>query len=152
MPASPSFSPTIIDRLVDACAGMSEPRPVGVESLIDDIEDLLNTCSVAPGAALDGLPEASDSLLGYGTAPPASLAIATHEERLAAARSLQRTLLRYEPRLERVRVRVDDTRPTCNEGRFRIEATLREAPAESVALNIRVRSSSGRTQVTTERS
>lgn len=148
---SPTLAPSLLDRLVAACGGVAEPRPAGLASLIDDIEDLLNTCSVAPGDELAGCPEATNSLLTYGSPAPQSLSIATHQERVATARQLEQTLKRFEPRLVRVRVRADATSKLCNEGRFHIQATLRDDPQRAVTLAVKVRNSSGRAHVTTER-
>lgn len=162
MPIAPPRTvtrPTLVDRLVAAAHGIAEPQPASISAttraLIDDIEDLLNTCSVASDPSLADYPEASRSLLTYGSPPPLLLAIATELERYATARQMETVLKDFELRLQKVRVKIDDQSPLSNEGRFRIEAVLRseaeEAPVPfSVAL--RVRATSGRTQVITERS
>ncbi|TWT75604.1 lysozyme-like protein [Posidoniimonas polymericola] len=147
----PTLAPSLLDRLVDACCGVAEPRPGGVGSLADDIEDLLNTCSVAAGPKLAGCPEASESLLTYGAPPPTSLSLATNAERLATARQLEQTIARFEPRLENVRVRAEAPNAVSNEGRFEIRGALRAEPGRAFTMMIRVRSTSGRTHVTTER-
>lgn len=138
-----------MDRLVDACAGVDQPRGVGVDRLIDDIEDLLNTCDAVSDETLSDHPEVAASLMSYGSPAPASLAIATHAERLEAAKQLRRVLQRFEPRLSRVKVRVEQPNAMSNEGRFQIEAV-----ADGVGrftLPIQVRATSGRTQVTADR-
>ncbi|MEQ8849457.1 type VI secretion system baseplate subunit TssE [Botrimarina sp.] len=147
MPAT--LGPSLLDRLLDASAGVAEPGPARLERIIDDLEDLLNTCCV-PSADAAGLPPgAADSIVAYGAPAPQSLAIATHAERLATADTLRRVIQRFEPRLERVRVRVEEPHSRSAAGRFTVQARL--ATGGELSLPIRVRNTSGRTQVTAER-
>lgn len=148
MPAA--LAPSLLDRLLDASAGVAEPGPARVERIVDDIEDLLNTCCVAADDALAAHAEAADSLLSYGAPAPQSLAITTYAQRLATARSLRRLIERFEPRVSQVRVRVEEPHSRSNNGRFRIEARL--AGGGSLSLGVRVQNTSGCTQVTAERS
>lgn len=145
------LAPSLLDRLIDACDGVAEPQPARVERLIDDIEDLLSTCSLAVDPAVAGYPETARSLLGYGSPAPAAMAVATHKERLATATQIEATLRRFEPRLAKVRVSLDETGSRPGQGRFFLEASLADEPATRVSLAMRVKTGSGRTEITTER-
>jgi len=150
MPSRPPIAaPSLLDRLVDACHGVAEPGAARLDRLVDDIEALLNTTCVAPADTLDHDSEAASSVLTYGAPAPASLAIASRGERIAAARRVQRVLSVHEPRLTDVRVRVVDPDAKSFDGRLRIDATV--VGAGPLSLGIVVSNSTGRTHVTAQR-
>lgn len=146
----PAFTPSLLDRLVDACHGVDRPQAARLDSLVDDIEALLNTCCVATNDQPDAFPETAASIQCYGSPAPQATSVNTHDERNATARRIEKTLRRFEPRLKRVRVRVEDPKSRSPVGRFRIEASLGDDKGLSLALH--VRSTSGRTQIIAERS
>ncbi|TWT97774.1 lysozyme-like protein [Botrimarina colliarenosi] len=143
-------SPSLLDRLVDACHGVDRPQPMRVERLVDDLEALLNTCAVAPDDELAQHAELATSVLTYGAPAPQSMAISSYEKRLATAKQIEHVIRTHEPRLTDVRVRVLNPQAPGSDGLLRIDASLGGAGPLSLAL--RVRTSSGRTQVTAERS
>ncbi|QDV78638.1 GPW/gp25 family protein [Botrimarina mediterranea] len=150
MPHRPNASASsLLDHLVDACQGVEQRQPVRIERLIDDIELLLNTCCIDDAEVDSEFPEVASSIHRYGSPAPQATSIGTHEERFATARRIEKTLRRFEPRLRRVRVRVEDPKSRSPIGRLRIEATLADSADLSLALN--VRSTSGRAQITAER-
>lgn len=146
MPSLNSPMSSVLDRLVDACSGASDPQPARVEQLISDIEELLNTCCVADEATLAGYDELGSSLLAYGAPAPASLEMSSHLQRQATARQFAAVLRRHETRISNVRVAVEEPKSVRNEGRFRIDATL--PGAGELSLGVRVRNTSGLTHVT----
>jgi type VI secretion system lysozyme-like protein len=145
-----AFTPSLLDRLVDACHGLDRPQPARLDSLVDDIEALLNTCCIATNDQHDAFPETAASIQCYGSPAPQATSVNTHDERNASARRIEKTLRRFEPRLKRVRVRVEDSKSRSPVGRFCIEASLGDDNGLSLALH--VRSTSGRTQIIAERS
>lgn len=150
MPTSPPPAAcSLLDRLVDACHGVTEIGPPRLDGLINDIEDLLNTTCVAPDAEFDPSSEAARSVLTYGAPAPASLAVASRTDRITMARRLQQTLRTHEPRLSDVRVRVSDPQAKSFNGKLRIEATV--VGVGPLSLGVLVRNTSGRTQVIAER-
>jgi type VI secretion system lysozyme-like protein len=146
---SPTLGASLLDRLVDACHGVEQPQPARLDRLVDDIEALVNTCCIDDADVAGAFPETGASIHCYGSPAPQATAINTHEERFATARRIEKTLRQFEPRLQRVRVRVEDPKSRSPIGRFRIEAMLVDAGDLSLTLN--VRSNSGRTQITAER-
>lgn len=145
-----TFPPSLLDRLVDACHGVDQRQPAQIDRVVEDIESLLNTCCIDDAVVDANFPEVASSIHCYGSRAPQATAISTHEERFATARRIEKTLRRFEPRLKKVRVRVEDPKSRSPIGRFRIEATLGDASNLSLTLN--ARSTSGRTQITAERS
>jgi type VI secretion system lysozyme-like protein len=145
-----AFTPSLLDRLIDACHGIDRPQTARLDSLVDDIEALLNTCCIATNDQPDAFPETAASIQCYGSPAPQATSVNTHDERNATARRIEKTLRRFEPRLKRVRVRIEDPKSRSPMGRFRIEANLGDDNGLSLALH--VRSTSGRTQIIAERS
>jgi type VI secretion system lysozyme-like protein len=145
-----AFTPSLLDRLIDACHGVDRPQPARLDCLVDDIEALLNTCCIATNDQPDAFPETASSIQCYGSPAPQATSVNTHDERNATARRIEKTLRRFEPRLKRVRVRIEDPKSRSPMGRFRIEANLGDD--NGLSLTLHVRSTSGRTQIIAERS
>ena len=146
---SPVIAASLLDRLVDACHGVEQPQPARLDRLVDDIEALLNTSCIATDDDAEAYPETATSVLRYGSPSPQATAVCSHTERFATARRIEKTLKRFEPRLKNVRVRIEDPNSRSTIGRYRIEATV--ADTKDASLSLYVRSTSGRTQITAER-
>jgi type VI secretion system protein ImpF len=127
--------PSVLTRLVDDAPGDSEDRAPerlgGVRQLKQavrrDLEALLNTrrealADLSPGfAALDA------SLLTYGLPDFTALDLASQQDRALVLRTLEQAIAAFEPRLDRVRIKLDEERGSRGL-QFRIEAVLRVEP------------------------
>ena len=117
---------SVLDRLLDdePSVETDRARPVGEqvaearEALRRDLEALLNTrCRpVSPPAAL------ADALLGYGVESLFGTSLVTQDARAALARSLERRIGAFEPRLEEVSVEAAPPRGAERSLRLRIRA------------------------------
>lgn len=149
--ASPSacgVRPTLLDRLVAATAEDATPRASApVESLLRDVEDLLNTWTATPDE-LRRFGQAQHSLLAYGSPPPLSLAMGTYEQKQQVAEQLETVLARFEPRFDAVRVRVLDSGGSATGGRFAIDARLRHDPGDQLSADVELKFNHGRIHVT----
>jgi type VI secretion system lysozyme-like protein len=120
---------------------------MSVDSLLRDIENLLNTWSAAPDELLRH-EHASHSLLAYGAPPPMALSMGTYEQKQQVARQLEDVLTRFEPRFEAVRVRVLDCDGAATNGRFAIEAKLRHDTPGELSADLDLKLDHGRIHVT----
>jgi type VI secretion system protein ImpF len=132
-----SLVPSILDRLLDEQPGVSreplEKRQQSVRELemavARDLEALLNTRQ----EAFEDLPaeyqEVNRSLLTYGLPDFTSCSLAIEEDRMRVLRSVERTIAKFEPRLQRVRVQLETPRNHDRGLRFRIDALLRVDPS-----------------------
>jgi type VI secretion system protein ImpF len=137
VPADTILVPSVFDRLLDDEPGNStEPVRNQGQSLRQlkaavarDLEALLNTRQ----EGLDELPnefiEVSRSLITYGLPDFTSFSLLSAEDRSRILRSVERTVARFEPRLQRVRVQLDAPHNHDRGLRFRIDALLRIDPA-----------------------
>ena len=132
----PSITPSLLDRLLDDDPG--QPREAvpyrtddvrGLKRAVArDLETLLNTRQ----EALDELPESLEavrgSLLTYGLPDFTAASLLSPRDRATLRRALEDTIVTFEPRLERVRIVLEDPRPTERAMRFRVEGWLRVEP------------------------
>lgn len=93
-----------------------------------DLENLLNTRQELLQPEDDDYPEVNHSILRYGLPDFSALNIASASDRNQVRRAVDTALATFEPRIERVRVSVDEPRPNDRGLRFRIEAVLRAEP------------------------
>lgn len=109
--------PSVFDRLLDFDPDRTEdPRATQRQllqshknSIRRDLEILLNSQQPSRRVA-DGRPEIPTSLLQYGSPGFHGLMLATKEQHLALAKSLQELIGIFEPRLRNVRVALGDER------------------------------------------
>ena len=126
--------PSVLDRLLD---GTSEAAPAnqyyGVRDLKRvvgrDLEALLNTRQETLDQLPSGFTETSRSILTYGLPDFSALTLGSQDDRNHVRHTLERAITTFEPRLDRVRVILDDPRPFDRGLHFRIEAVLRLDPA-----------------------
>jgi type VI secretion system protein ImpF len=125
-------TPSLLDRLVDDPDDRAVDNRYALRDLkravARDLEALLNTRR----ELLENLPsdysEVSRSLLTYGLPDFSALNLVNHGDRMRIRRMLEEAIAEGEPRLERVRVSVDDPRPFDRGLRFHIEAMLKVEP------------------------
>lgn len=142
MPPSPRQSlvqSSLLDRLLD-----DDPRsPIEAQAethydvnrykqaVARDLESLLNTrCLVVDGELLEGYAQARNSLLSFGITDLSSLSLHDPDDRLFLRDSIRKTIERHEPRLTKVRVRLDLAKDAVRVLRFRVDALLRVHPSK----------------------
>ncbi len=133
--------PSVLDRLLeDAAQGRQADQHHSIRDLkrivARDLEGLLNTRQ----ELLDDLPadfsETSRSILMFGLPDFSSVNLASQADRNRVRRALEQTIAMFEPRLDRVRIIVDEPRAVDRGLHFRIEAVLQVRPApEPVAFD-----------------
>lgn len=107
--------PSVFDRLLDLDPDRPQDARLSQRQLLQghknsirrDLEVLLNTQQPSRRIA-DSRPEIPTSLLQYGSPGFHGLMLATREQHLALARSLQELIGIFEPRLRNVRVTLGD--------------------------------------------
>ena len=133
----PHLLPSLLDRLLDDRPGVtSEPVANRAQNLralkssvARDLEALLNTRQEALDALPEGFAELHRSLLTYGLPDFTSFNLGATDDRQRVRRCLEETVTTFEPRLARVRVAIEPTRPHERVLRFRIDAMLRTDPS-----------------------
>lgn len=134
---APTIVPSILDRLIDEDPENSrEPLASRVQSframeraVARDLEALLNT----KRETLEELPieyaEVSRSLVTYGLPDFTSYSLLNGDDRDRIRRAVERAVSNFEPRLQRVKVTMENARESERGLRFRIDALLRIDPA-----------------------
>lgn len=124
---------SVLDRLLDDAPYSPADPPTSYvtqvremrEAIRRDLELLLNTrrCVQSPGAAYADL---QNSLCSFGVDGVVAANLMTDEAKLALARSIERSISRFETRLSNVRVTILKSRSmTARALRMRIEASFR---------------------------
>jgi type VI secretion system protein ImpF len=132
-----NITPSILDRLIDDEPDVSrEPLPKRFQdvsqlkkSVARDLEALLNTRQETLEELPEEFTELNHALVTYGLPDFTSFSLLSQYDRTRVRRALERTIATFEPRLEQVRVLMEDQRPNDRTLRFRIEALLRVEPA-----------------------
>jgi len=127
------ITPSVLDRLLDDGSADQRTNPHGVGELKRvvgrDLEALLNTRR----ETLDEIPaefaESSHSLLIYGLPDFSALNLNSTADRNQVRRTLEEVIATFEPRLDRVRVSMDEPRPFDRGLHFRIDGVLQVEPA-----------------------
>lgn len=137
------FAPSLLDRLFDDAPGVpgdaATTPHVSLEQLKDsvvrDLEALLNARCGLRAEALQGHPQARRSILSFGMLDFSSMSLANTEERDAICRAIESAILSHEPRLKNVRVGLAGD-SGANRLLFTIQALLVVNPArEPVSFN-----------------
>ena len=126
--------PSVLDRLLDdASDAAPDTHYYGVRDLKRvvgrDLEALLNTRQETLEPVPADFTETNRSILTYGLPDFSSLTLGSQGDRDQVRATLERAIATFEPRLDRVRVIIDDPRPFERGLHFRIEAVLRLDPA-----------------------
>jgi type VI secretion system protein ImpF len=137
------FAPSLLDRLLDdtpgaAADGATTPQ-VSLEQLKDsvvrDLEALLNARCGLRREALAGHAQVQRSILSFGMLDFSSMSLANTDERDAICRAIEDAIRAHEPRLRNVRVGLSDD-SGANRLLFTIQALLVANPArEPVSFN-----------------
>ncbi|WP_242523569.1 type VI secretion system baseplate subunit TssE [Microbulbifer salipaludis] len=127
----------LLDRLMDSSVSVDIHRPHQVlrqlrEGVRRDLEFLFNTryrCLSAP----EGHEHLDDSNINYGLPDLSTVNLTSGDSRRKFCRDIERTILRYEPRISSVKVstqeNIDVEDPSI---RFRVEAVLHVNPASEI--------------------
>jgi type VI secretion system protein ImpF len=129
--------PSILDRLIDEQPSESrEPAAYRQQTVRDleravarDLEAMLNTRQEVSEDLPSEYQELQRSLLAYGLPDFTSCSLSIEEDRKRVLRSVERTIAKFEPRLQRVRVQLETPRNHDRGLRFRIDALLRVDPS-----------------------
>ncbi len=128
------FAPYLFDRLIDA---PDAPRDgirmtLSVEQLeqtiLRDLEALLNTRRSLRADVLTAHPLAGRSILGYGLDDVSSRSGSGSNDREHICRQLEAAITLHEPRLQRVNVTMDAGGSSAQQIRFSIKALLCVSP------------------------
>ncbi|PUA26836.1 MAG: type VI secretion protein [Cellvibrio sp. 79] len=134
--------PSILDRLIDDDPTSSQDQDKSrVQYLRDlrnsvkrDLENLMNT-RFRMQTPSEQLTQLEKSLLNYGLPDLATVNIADIEKKRHFIKSLEATLITYEPRFKTVKVvHIDNKDMGDRTLRFRIDATLYADPAPEVII------------------
>jgi len=102
------------------------------DSVVRDLEALLNTRLGFSPDRFDACPEARASILTYGLADFAAYCLSSSEDRAAICASLKDAIERHEPRLKNVSATLERETGSVNRLSFVINATLHAADGEPV--------------------
>ncbi len=136
--------PSLLDRLLDDEPGQThEGLPYRTDdvrglkrAVARDLETLLNTRREALEEIPESFEEVRRSLLAYGLPDFTASSLLSPRDRTRIRLALEDTIATFEPRLERVRVAVEEPQPSERSMRFRVEGWLRVEPApEPVAFD-----------------
>ncbi len=130
------YSPSLFDRLVnDRGYGAADGTVTQLsleqlkDSVVRDLEDLLNTRTVLPAAVLAAYPEAAGTVLNYGLIDFSGYCLSSDIDRKSICTSLQAAIERHEPRLRAVRATLEVNADAKNRLNFVIAATLHVSSA-----------------------
>ncbi len=134
LPDEIQILPSVLDRLLD---DMPDANPANHHYSVSDLkravgrdlEALLNTRQEMLEPLPSDFTETGRSLLSYGLPDFSGLTLGNQDDRQRVRHTLERAIATFEPRLERVRVVLDDPRQFDRGLHFRIEAVLRVEPA-----------------------
>ncbi|HEX7381470.1 MAG TPA: type VI secretion system baseplate subunit TssE [Nevskiaceae bacterium] len=127
---------SLLDKLFDDASRDASSRGVRrlsvdgyIDSVVRDIEDLLNSRSAFSEDQLDAFPECTRSLATYGVPDFSARSLMSSVDRSFVCRVLEQALARDEPRLKQVRVRVHAQQRAGSTLRLSIDALLDMQPA-----------------------
>ncbi|TVP59272.1 MAG: type VI secretion system baseplate subunit TssE [Gemmatimonadales bacterium] len=145
---------SIIDRLIDDSPRERADPEMGWEesvarhrqSVMRDLEWLLNTRRSPDPGELDGFPELRRSLMTYGPPDISSMSADTAVTRRRLLRQLEELIRTFEPRLSGARVRLEESSGSgARQVRFVVEGLLRMDPdPERVTFDTVLEIASGR--------
>jgi len=128
--------PSLLDRLLDDEPGATRESPPHrmddvralKRSVARDLEMLLNTRQEALSELPESLEEVRRSLVVYGLPDFTDASLMSPRDRMRIRRALEDAIAVFEPRLERVRITVEDPASHERAMRFRVEGWLRVEP------------------------
>ncbi|UUO06277.1 type VI secretion system baseplate subunit TssE [Blastopirellula sp. J2-11] len=150
---TPELTPSIYDRLVDACFEVEpDSRAQSVRGFVlgicRDLEDLLNTSASRPVDEIDAL-AVRNSVYCYGVPELTLHDGATRADMLALASDIENTIRRFEPRLDTVHVNLDVSKQSVwNRISFAIEGTSKALPNAKIRVGAALNPTNRRIEVT----
>jgi type VI secretion system protein ImpF len=144
--------PTLLDRLIDVDRSGPGRRSFGVEQFLAavrrDLEALLNTRPTAD-AIPESFHEVRTSILNYGLPDLTYLPASTPQQRAQIGKVIKDAILRYDPRLRDVEVRlIESSNPNSWETvRFQIDGKLVLDPSPDVRFATLLNLETGRASV-----
>ncbi|PQO40021.1 type VI secretion system baseplate subunit TssE [Blastopirellula marina] len=150
---TPDLTPSIYDRLVDACFEVEpDSRAQSVRGFVlgicRDLEDLLNTSASRPSDEVD-VPAVRESVYCYGVPELTLHDGATQADMQALAADIETTIRRFEPRLDTVRVNIDVSQKSVwNRISFAIEGTSKSLPNSRIRVEAAFNPTNRRIEVT----
>ena len=150
-----NVKPSLLDRLVDVSVlGPTSPQWYTPAEMIDavrrDLESLLNTRRTSEELC-DGLVEVESSLITYGVPDASGLQVITNAQRNQVVRTIEETIVRFEPRLSRVRVEL--VGPTTRKDRvlrLKVTGRLNVEPAVDVGFDGSLELTTGQISMTAQ--
>jgi type VI secretion system protein ImpF len=145
------ITPSVLDRLLDDRPEETREAPASrqtslrllKDSVRRDLEWLLNT-RWDPGAPSPGQSEIGQSVAAFGLPDVAAVNVHTAEGREGLKQAVETAVRVFEPRLEGVRVALENVSQNERAVTFRIEAQLRVEPApEPVVFDTMLQAGSG---------
>ncbi len=129
--------PSILDRLLDDEPAQTmdnvDTRRINIflfkASLARDLECLLNSRCIDLANIISRYPLAKNSVIGYGIQDLSSLSLLDPNHRTLLRDQIRKTIERFEPRLNRIRVTLETAQDQERKLRFRVDAVLRIHPA-----------------------
>lgn len=134
MPSDRDIAPyiSILDRIINDEMSTKRPNVQQLRQAVRrDLEQLLNARRSWLPLDDNQYPELSTSVLGYGLPDFTAMELTTEDGRQWLCEEVQRTIIRFEPRLSKVRVSLKDAEkeaPLDRILRLRIDAILMASP------------------------
>jgi len=133
----PDIVPSVLDRLLDDQPDLTHEAVTyriddlrGLKrSVARDLEAMLNTRQEALEELPADLVEVRRSLVVYGLPDFTAFSLLGTRDRARIRRALEDIIAMFEPRLERVRVTLEDSQANERTLRFRVDGWLRVEPA-----------------------
>jgi len=133
----PDIVPSVLDRLLDDQPDLTHEAVTyriddlrGLKrSVARDLEAMLNTRQEALAELPADLVEVRRSLIVYGLPDFTAFSLLGTRDRARIRRALEDIIAMFEPRLERVRVTLEDSQANERTLRFRVDGWLRVEPA-----------------------
>jgi len=133
----PDIVPSVLDRLLDDQPDLTHEAVTyriddlrGLKrSVARDLEAMLNTRQEALEELPADLVEVRRSLIVYGLPDFTAFSLLGTRDRARIRRALEDIIAMFEPRLERVRVTLEDSQANERTLRFRVDGWLRVEPA-----------------------
>lgn len=128
--------PSVFDRLLDGNPQDQAESPSAMyfdlrrfkQAVARDLAALLNSRCIDLDEQIERYPYARDSVISYGIIDLSSLSLLNPEDRALLRDKIRVTIERHEPRLDQVRVALDEPKELERMLRFRVDAVLKVHP------------------------
>lgn len=128
--------PSILDRLLDDNPQEQVESPGAMyfdlrrfkQAVARDLEALLNSRCIDLNDEIEQYPYARNSVVNFGIIDLSSLSLLNPDDRSLLRDKIRVTIERHEPRLDKVRVALDEPKELERVLRFRVDAVLKVHP------------------------